>query len=60
MCLYMDGSATAETTWNYTGLEDLEGGYQVLKICWDLRDSAAPNLISGGNLRKPRTSADLS
>lgn len=24
ICLYMDGSAAAETTWNYTGLEDLE------------------------------------
>lgn len=40
ICLYMDGSATAETTGNYTGLEDLEGGYQILKLCRDLRDSA--------------------
>lgn len=31
ICLHMDGSATAETTCNYTGLKDLEEGYQILK-----------------------------
>lgn len=60
ICLYMDGSATAETTSNYTGLEDLEEGYQILKIHGDVRDSATQNAISRGNLRKPSTCADLS
>lgn len=44
ICLYMDGSATAETTWNYTGLKDLGSqGFSNMKfdqqrqpehMCW--------------------------
>lgn len=42
ICVYIDDSATSETTCNYTRLEDLEEGPRLLnlKLCRDLRESA--------------------